>query len=77
MMLLMHDHEGRDAKLTAIVQVKRPIRSGRPLALELGVLLVHVPADVAEDLVVIFFAEGVDTSNLLNLPWLEYTDENL
>jgi hypothetical protein len=46
---------GSDEKLTAIVQViKRPFRSGRPLlAFELGVLLVHVPANTVEDVVVL------------------------
>ncbi len=68
--------EGR-AKLTAIIQIKRPFRSGRPLALKFGLSFVHIPAYVAEDLVVLLLGEGVDAGDLLDLPRLEYADEDL
>ena len=73
----MHYHEGSDEKLTVIVKVERPFGSGRPLTFKFGILLVHVPANIVENLVVLLFTEGVYARYLLNLPRLEYTDEHL
>jgi hypothetical protein len=76
-MLLMHYHEGSGEKLTECVKVKHPYWSGRPLVCELGVLLVYVPANIAEDLVILLLTEGVHAGYLLDLPRLEYADEHL
>ena len=73
----MCDDERREAKLTTFIQVKRPVRSGRPLlALELEIVLVHVPTNIVQNLIVLFLGKGVDAGNLLDLPGLEYAEKD-
>lgn len=70
-MLPISEYEGRVPKCPIC-----PIWNRRPLTPKLEVLI-HVPVNVAEDPVLLLLAKGVDVSNLLELLWLEYADEDL
>jgi hypothetical protein len=63
------NHEFRRKSLTVTVQVNSPCGIG--VKLEFGVVLMHVPTNVAENLGILFLGEGVDTGDLLNLPRLK------